>query len=239
MFNENKDNKKFVDHIDRNRCNNYYKNLRWVTHLENMNNVSKNRIIQKNNKTITENKNVFTKIGIINNINYSNYFINEDGDIKNKSGHLRKQYINDGYYTVSLIGIDNDNKKVSHCFKVHRLVAYTFIEKPKNFNDNYVVNHIDMNKLNNNYKNLEWCTSAENIQKYFDSIRVIKPVIEKEIKLIAKIDINTNEIIKKYKTFVEASIDINSSKNNASSIAYCCKGYRKTSCGFKWAFVNE
>ena len=25
MFNENKDNKKFVDHIDRNRCNNYYK----------------------------------------------------------------------------------------------------------------------------------------------------------------------------------------------------------------------
>jgi len=84
-----------------------------------------------------------------------------------------------------------------------------------------------MNKLNNNYKNLEWCTSAENIQKYFDSIRVIKPVIEKEIKLIAKININTNEIIKKYKTFVEASIDINSSKNNASSIAYCCKGYRK------------
>jgi len=47
-----------------------------------------------------------------------------------------------------------------------------------------LITQLDMNKLNNNYKNLEWCTSAENTQKYFDSIRVIKPVIEKEIIVI-------------------------------------------------------
>ena len=36
-----------------------------------------------------------------------------------------------------------------------------------------------MNKLNNNYKNLEWCTSAENTQKYFNLIRIEKPIIKK------------------------------------------------------------
>ena len=69
---------------------------------------------------------------------------------------------------------NNDNKKERYSFRVHRLVAYTFIKKPEKFNDNYVVNHIDMNKLNNNYKNLEWCTSAENTQKYFNLIRYFK-----------------------------------------------------------------
>lgn len=32
-----------IDHIDRNRMNNYYKNLRWVSHKENMENASKKR----------------------------------------------------------------------------------------------------------------------------------------------------------------------------------------------------
>ena len=153
---------------------------------------------------------ISTNIGTINNINYSNYFINEDGDIKNIKGRLLKQQINDGYNNIALIGFNNENNKESHSFRVHRLVAYTFIKKPENFNDNWVVNHIDMNKLNNNYKNLEWCTllsctqlksahfefqrnskctSAENTQKYFDSIRIKKPIIKKKIKLIGKVDI--------------------------------------------------
>lgn len=34
------------------------------------------------------------------------------------------------------------------------------------------VNHIDMNKLNNSCKKLEWCTSSENTQKYFDLVLI-------------------------------------------------------------------
>ena len=239
MFVDNKNNKKYVDHIDRNRINNHYKNLKWVTHQENMCNANKNRIKQKNNKIIEENKNNFIKIRIINNINYSSYLINEDGDVKNIKGKLRKTVINDGYQCIALIGINNENKKELHNLRIHRLVAYTYLKKPDNFNDNYVVNHIDGNRLNNNFKNLEWCTSAENTQKYFDIIRIKKLIITKKIKLIGKVDINTNEIIKKYNTFLEASNDINTLKNNAGSISCCCKGQRKTALGYKWILIDE
>lgn len=46
-----------------------------------------------------------------------------------------------------------------HTYKIHRLVAIHFIENPLN---NETVNHIDGNRINNFYTNLEWCSHREN-----------------------------------------------------------------------------
>ena len=52
-----------------------------------------------------------------------------------------------GYYQLCA-GIDGESK----IFKVHKVIAETFIANPEN---KPCVNHIDGNKLNNNISNLE------------------------------------------------------------------------------------
>ena len=67
-----------------------------------------------------------------------------------------------GYCNCSLI--TNDSKK-SKGFKVHRLVAYCFIENPLNLEQ---VNHKTGIKTINNSVNLEWITNKDNMQHSYD-----------------------------------------------------------------------
>lgn len=62
----------------------------------------------------------------------------------------------DGYYDVGL-GKDGKDK----FFSVHRLVAEAFIPNPEN---KPTVNHIDGDKSNNRFDNLEWATHQEQAQ---------------------------------------------------------------------------
>jgi len=62
-------------------------------------------------------------------------------------------------------------------FKIHRLVALYFIPNPHNYLE---VNHIDGNKENCAYWNLEWCTRSHNLKHAF---RLgLKTVAEKDKK---------------------------------------------------------
>ena len=68
---------------------------------------------------------------------------------------ILKQYIRDGYYTVTL----NKNSK-GKPFRVHRLIAQEFVPNPQGLE---CVNHKDENRLNNRIENLEWCTRVYNL----------------------------------------------------------------------------
>lgn len=69
-------------------------------------------------------------------------------------GFLKPFVTGKGYLKVDL----HKNGKRTH-MKVHRLVAAAFVP---NHLGKAQVNHIDGNKKNNSYTNLEWCTNQEN-----------------------------------------------------------------------------
>jgi len=85
------------------------------------------------------------------------YTIDIFGNIYNSDGKEMKKRINEfGYFDI---GLSKNNKQSR--FKVHRLVAQTFIPNPQN---KAQVNHIDGNRKNNAVWNLEWVTPKENTQ---------------------------------------------------------------------------
>lgn len=60
---------------------------------------------------------------------------------------------NTGYLTIRLA-----KDGIVKTFRVHRLVAKSFLDNP---HGKQTVNHIDGNKHNNHIDNLEWCTMSE------------------------------------------------------------------------------
>ena len=93
---------------------------------------------------------------------YSNFEIDERGNIQNKiTGTVYKKTVtNKGYYNVSL---PMGKRGKSKCLRLHKALAETFIPNPNGYN---IVNHKDENKLNFALSNLEWCTSKMNTNTY-------------------------------------------------------------------------
>ena len=70
-------------------------------------------------------------------------------------GIVLSQLNNRGYLTVRLC----NSGKYKNYF-VHRLVACAFVENLNNYTE---VNHIDEDKHNNDFRNLEWCDRKYNV----------------------------------------------------------------------------
>lgn len=90
------------------------------------------------------------------------YFISDNGVVipsvrQGTSGApLKHQIMKNGYHKVWL-----RNKTAKKCAYIHRLVAEHFIQNPE---CKPCVNHIDGDKNNNNFHNLEWCSYSENMR---------------------------------------------------------------------------
>jgi len=77
------------------------------------------------------------------------YEINDKGEIRNKKTlKIIKPYIKNNYYCVKLV-----NEKKRKEYRIHILLAETFLENPYEFIN---VNHKDNNTLNNKLENLEF-----------------------------------------------------------------------------------
>src|SRR5699024_257975 len=97
------------------------------------------------------------------------YKVSNMGRIKSfkheKDGRLLSPKFNGNYNQIRLC-----KDGVCNIFSIHRLVAIHFVENPLNKDQ---VNHIDGNKTNNFYKNLEWATQSENgVHGYEAKLRV-------------------------------------------------------------------
>lgn len=88
------------------------------------------------------------------------YVVKSNGVVQFKKGKILDGTFNqDGYRTIKLSRYGK-----SKTIAVHILVARAFVEKPKDYdNIKYEVNHIDFDRTNNIYTNLEWKTHKENI----------------------------------------------------------------------------
>jgi hypothetical protein len=93
---------------------------------------------------------------------FETYMVSNRGNVKNKDGvvmSLRRR--SRGYPEVILYKNGKEYYRV-----VHRLVAIAFIPNPENKPQ---VNHKDLDKLNNDVGNLEWCTNKHNIAHYIET----------------------------------------------------------------------
>lgn len=111
-------------------------------------------------------------------------------------------------------------------YRVHRLVAKTFIQNPYGKKE---VNHKDGNKKNNCVDNLEWCTGKENQAHARDVLGVkFGAVRSKPVRCI-----ETGEI------FDNSMRAAKEDPSAASRIRLACKNTygRKTCMGYHWEFV--
>jgi len=106
-----------------------------------------------------------------NNIYYNNYEISNHGRFRNfNTKKILKPHVS-GNYLYANINIYNPekNKKEVKKNRINILVAKYFLTKPEKYNnyniEDLVVDHIDGNKNNNYFKNLQYLTIGENTSK--------------------------------------------------------------------------
>lgn len=155
----------------------------------------------------------------------TNYSISEEGIVRNdKTGRILSNSFQNGYYSIRLSVAPNVGKH----FRINRLVAQAFIPNPEN---KQFVNHIDGDKTNNYYKNLEWVSPSEN------SLHAYKNGLREKTRAHAVCQYSLQgSLMMTYKTLDEAELQ---TKVSSSKISEVCRGRRFTAGEFQWRYAEE
>lgn len=151
------------------------------------------------------------------------YEISNEGEVRNlKTGALITGSTNSYGYRVVRLRKNGKN----YDYKLHRLLAKTFIENPFNYD---CVNHIDGNKLNNSLENLKWCTRGYNNKHAREQLSLDfseKPIVQSTLdgKFIA--------------LWRNANMIANCLGFSPTTISSCCKGTQKTAYDFLWRYSD-
>lgn len=220
-FLENTENKEIVNHIDGDTHNFKLDNLEWATAKENSNHAVQTGLLPKSNQNgiiyyYEDGEELFPIK------DYPNYLVSNYGKVINKNTKrvLKSCITNNGYQQVNLW---KNNKGKN--FLIHQLV-YTNITQDYELK-NFVINHKDGNKLNNNINNLEKITYQENNLHAEYQIKTHKCA-----KPIYQLDKN-KVIIQEWASIHEAQ-----RKTNINNISRALKTSR-TAGGYYWVYKEN
>lgn len=148
------------------------------------------------------------------------YMVREDGEIWSvkRKKFLAQRYDKSGYKRTNL---HKDGKMT--VLYIHRLVAEAFIPNPE---EKPTVNHIDENKENNHWTNLNWMTFAENNKHGTRSARQAATQC-KSVRCV-----ETGEVYESAKAAAAAMNVTSSSLSRAARAGGTC-------CGYHWEYVKE
>jgi len=159
---------------------------------------------------------------------------NNNGKQAIKEKILKTSFNNKGYEQIVLC----KNSKLK-CFRIHRLVAITFIKNK--FNKPYVC-HKDNNIKNNIVNNLYWGTQSENIIQAYKDNRCNKTLIKAK-ENIKKIHILTSKKVYKYDknkkyitSYISSSEAARKNKMAQSVISVHCNNNTISRNGFYWSY---
>ena len=107
------------------------------------------------------------------------YIITKEGNVFNFKGDRLKLSKHSNNYIILTVS-EGKNKRKN--FYVHRLVAELFLNNPNNL---LIVNHKNLNREDNNFKNLEWCSQIDNIRH---SVNLGSYTFKNKIKKILQFD---------------------------------------------------
>lgn len=165
-----------VHHKDANRANNRVANLEWTTQQKN---VKASRRYMRPHSPRQEVPSDTGRLVALSSLpgleDLTGYAVSDRGFIVSHKGNeprvLHTFHAGDGYQCVNLQKLGQQTP-----MKVHRLVAMAFCTGRSPERD--VVNHIDHDRANNRYDNLEWCSSSDNRNHGSHVLRVTSSIKE-------------------------------------------------------------